>query len=251
MIHRLTRGRIPDKPHTVFEVDGALAFEHCLTRKGFDGVYTIMWHRRPPHWVDREEELGPHPGWAETARHGALRRCHFLTDSVVEGGTPFLGRRLLMANPDVAIWAARPVDTEPTLVVNADGDELTFVHRGAGRVETPLGAVAFGPRDYVYVPQGLPHRFVLDGPAHLMIVECRTPLRVPSQFRSPEGQLNMFAPYTHHDFGEPRWPEGGPGSLGAPRRVVVQSSGQLTAFDMRHDPFDVGVGPKLGSDARH
>ncbi len=239
MIHRVTRGQIPDKPHTVFEVDGQLAFEHCFTRQGFDGVYTIMWHRKPPHWVEREEELGPHPGSAEAKWRGSLRRCHCLTDSVAEGGSPFLGRRLLMANSDIGIWLSRPTESDSTLVANADGDELTFVHRGAGRVETPLGVVAFEPLDYVYVPQGLPHRFVLDRPAHLLVVEGRTPLRVPTQFRSPEGQLNMFAPYTHHDFREPRWPEGGPQSVRAPRRLVVQSGGRLTAFEMSHDPFDV------------
>ena len=239
MIHRLRYGQIPDKPHTVFEVDGKLTFEHCFTRQGFDSVYTIMWHRRPPHWVEGEEDLGPHPGWAEATWQGALRRCHYLSGANPEGGTPFLGRRLLMANPDVGIWLSRPTESEQTLVANADGDELTFVHSGSGRVETPLGIVAFEPMDYVYVPKALPHRFVLDGPAHLLVVEARTPLRVPTQFRSPEGQLNMFAPYTHHDFREPCWPDGGPQSIRVPRRLVVQSGGQLTAFEMSHDPFDV------------
>jgi homogentisate 1,2-dioxygenase len=239
MIHRLTYGQIPDKPHTVFEVDGQLTFEHCFTRQGFDSVYTIMWHRRPPHWVEEEEDLGTHPGWAETAWQGALRRCHYLSGATPEGGTPFLGRRLLMANPDVGIWSSRPTESEQTLVANADGDELTFVHSGSGRVESPLGVVEFEPLDYVYVPQALPHRYVLDGPAHLLVVEARTPLRVPTQFRSPEGQLNMFAPYTHHDFRGPRWPDGGPQSMRAPRRLVVQSGGRLTAFAMSNDPFDV------------
>ena len=91
MIHRLTRGRIPDKPHTVFEVDGRLTFEHCFTREGFDGPYVIMWHREPPHWVEAEEDLGPHPGWAELEWQGPLSRCHYLTGDVPEGGTPFLG----------------------------------------------------------------------------------------------------------------------------------------------------------------
>lgn len=239
MIHRICRGQIPDKPHTVFEVDEELTFEHCLTRQGFDGPYTIMWHRKPPHWVEQEESLGLHPGWADAGWDGPLRRCHYLTSEVTEGGTPFLARRLLMANSDAGVWLARPTESDATLVANADGDELTFVHGGSGRVETPLGYVEFTTQDYVYVPQGLPHRWMLDGPAHLLIFEARKPLRVPSQFRSPEGQLNMVAPYTHHDFGEPQWPEGGPESLAAPRRLLVQSGGRLTAFEMSHDPFDV------------
>jgi homogentisate 1,2-dioxygenase len=230
---------IPAKPHTVFEVDGQLAFEHCMTRAGFESVYTIAWHREPPHWVSAEEDLGPHPGWAEPAWDGPLRRCHFLSTDIAAGGTPFHGRKLLVDNPDLGIWMARPTESEPTLVANADGDELTFVHAGSGRVECPLGVVPFTTKDYVYVPQGLPHRWVLDGPAHLMMMEARSPLRVPKQYRAPEGQLSMYAPYTHHDFVEPVWPDGGPESLDPPRRLLVQSAGRLTAFELAHNPFDV------------
>jgi homogentisate 1,2-dioxygenase len=239
MIHRLQRGQVPDKPHTVFEVDGELTFEHCFTRQGFDGPYTIMWHRKPPHWVESEEDLGTHPGWAEPDWQGPLRRCHYLTEDLVEGETPFLGRRLLMANPDIGIWLARPAESEPTLVANADGDELTFVQSGSGRIETPLGVLRFDSQHYVYIPRGTPHRWLVEGPAHLFVVEARNPLRIPSQFRSPEGQLNMFAPYTHHDFQEPEWPDGGPETLGAPQRLLVQNGGRLTAFELSHDPFDV------------
>lgn len=239
MIHRLTRGRIPGKPHTVFKVDDSLTFEHCITRAGFESIYTIAWHRKPPHWVKSEKDLGPHPGWAETKWDGPLRRCHYLSTGMPAGGTPFLSRKLLVANSDLGLWLARPTESEPTLVANADGDELTFVHAGSGRIESPLGVVPFGVHDYVYVPQALPHRWILDGPAHLMMMEARSPLRIPKQYRCPEGQLSMYAPFTHHDFVTPIWPEGGLESFQAPRRLVVQSGGRLTAFDLSNDPFDV------------
>jgi len=239
MIHRLTRGQIPDKPHTVFEVDGAMTIEHCFTRAGFEAAYTIMWHRRPPHWTSTEEDLGAHPGFAEAAWEGPLRRSHYLTGSVPEGGTPFLGRRLLLANPDVGVWLGRPTESEPTLVANADGDELHFVHAGSGELHSPLGRLPFRPGDYVAVPRGLPHRLLLDGPAWLLTLDIRTALRLPRQYRTPEGQLSMYAPYTHHDFGEPQWPDGGAETLAAPRRLVVLKGGRLTAFELAHDPFDV------------
>ena len=239
MIHRLVRGQVPPKPHTVFEVDGSLTFEHCITRAGFESIYTIAWHRKPPHWVGSEKDLGPHPGWAEAKWEGPLRRCHYLTTGMPAAGTPFLSRKLMVANSDIGLWMARPTDSEPTLVANADGDELTFVHAGSGRVECPLGVVPFGVHDYVYVPQGLPHRWVLDGPAHLMMMEARSPLRIPKQYRCPEGQLSMYAPFTHRDFVAPIWPEGGLENYQAPRRLVVQSGGRLTAFDLSNDPFDM------------
>ena len=239
MIHRLQRGLIPDKPHTAFEVDGRLVYEHCVTRKGFEGIYTIQYHLRPPHWVERAQALGRHPGWAEPRHQESLRRALYLTGRVAEGGTRFESRRLLLANADIGVWIGRPSTGDPTLVANADGDELTFVHAGSGRIECPLGVLRFQAHDYLYVPQGMPHRFLLDGPAHLLTIEAVSPLRIPSQYRCDEGQLSMYAPYTHHDFRAPEWPEGGPEALGAPRRLLVKSGGQLTALELSHDPFDV------------
>ncbi len=239
MIHRIVRGRVPAKPHIAFEPDGALAFEHCLTRQGFDGAYTIMYHRRPPHWVTADEDRGPHPGWAEARWDGDLQRRHYRTAGVPEGGTPFLGRRLMLANPDLGVWIGRPTESEPTLVANADADELTYVHRGRGRLECPLGVLPFGPEEYLFVPRSLPHRLVLDEPAYLMVMEGRSYIDLPKQFRNPSGQLTMDAPYSHRDFREPEWPADGPASLGAPRRLLVLKNGRLTAFDEANDPFDV------------
>ena len=239
MIHRLTKGIIPKKPHTVFEVDGKLTYEHCFTRAGFESIYTIMWHRRPPHWVESEQDLGRHPGWAEGSWTGPLRRCHYLSADQAGGGSPLLARRLLFTNADLGVWLGRPTESEPTLVVNADGDELTFVHEGSGRIECPLGILPVAPQDYVYVPQGLPHRWVIDGPAVLLTMECRSPMRVPKQYRTPEGQLSMYAPFGHHDFSAPEWPDGGLENLAPPRRLIIQKDGRLTACDFTHNPFDV------------
>jgi homogentisate 1,2-dioxygenase len=239
MIHRLKRGQIPAKPHTVFEVDGSLCFEHCFTRAGFESIYTILWHRTPPHWVTTQEDLGPHPGWAPGRQQTPLRRGHYLSSRIGRGDSPFLSRRLLFTNPDIVFWLGRPTESEPTLVANADGDELTFFHEGSGRLECPLGVVEFSAHDYVYVPQGMPHRVVLDGPALLLTLEARSALRVPKQYRVPDGQLSMYAPYTHHDFVPPAWPDGGPENLDAPRRLIVQNGGSLSAFDLANDPFDV------------
>ncbi|HPC82431.1 MAG TPA: homogentisate 1,2-dioxygenase [Thermoanaerobaculaceae bacterium] len=239
MIHRLQRGLVPPKPHTVLRVDGALAFEHCFTRKGFEGAYTIMYHRTPPHWLAGESDAGEHPGWAEASADPPIRRRHFRTAAVPPGGEPMLGRRLLVANRELGVWLGRPDRDDATLVANADGDELTFVHEGAGRVETPLGVLDFEAGDYVFVPRSLLHRWRLDRPAHLLTIEARSWVDLPRQFRNPVGQLTMDAPYSHRDFREPRWPEGGPATLGVPREALVHRQGRLSRFEYAHDPFDV------------
>ncbi len=239
MIHRLQRGVVAAKPHTALYVDGDLAFEHCFTRKGFELGYTIMYHRTPPHWVERAADAGPHPGRAEAGWDGAVRRRHFLGPRMAEGGEPFTGRKLVLANGEVGIWLARPDSDDSTLVANGDGDELTFVFAGSGRVETPLGVVRFEAGDYVFVPRALPHRWRLDGPAHLLVVEGRSWIDLPAQFRNPIGQLTMDAPYSHRDFREPEWPEGGPAVLAAPRTLRLLRHGRLTEMECSHDPFDV------------
>ena len=239
MIHRLQRGLVPDKPHTVLKVGGKLAYEHCFTRRGFEGAYTIMYHATPPHWVREEEDLGPHPGAGEPSWDGALRRRHFQAAGLPGGGEPFTSRRLVMANRELGVWIARPDRDDATLVANADADELIFVHEGSGRVETPLGVVRFRAGDYVSVPRALPHRWRLEGPAFLLVLEARSWLDLPHQFRNPSGQLRMDAPYSHRDFKEPEWPEGGPSSLQAPADMKVLHQGRLSRVRWANDPFDV------------
>ena len=239
MIHRLQRGIVPAKPHTVFEVDGVIAYEHCFTRRGFEGAYTIMYHRKPPHWVKREDLLGPHPGLASASWDGAVRRRHFRTGEVDEPGSPFHARRLLMGNKDIGIWVTRADRDDEVLVANGDADEMTFVFKGSGRVECPLGVLPFTAGDYVYVPRALPHRWRLDGPSSLLVLEARSWIDLPKQFRNHVGQLTMDAPYSHRDFREPSWPDGGPEKLDAPRTLIMQRHGDLTAMELVNDPFDV------------
>ncbi len=240
MIHRLQRGQVPPKHHTAFRPEGGdLAYEHCFTREGFNGPYTILYHRKPPHWIETEEDLGPHPGAGEPGWDGALRRRHFLTGKMASGGQVFLSRRLLLSNPDLGVWVGHADADDETLVSNADSDELVFVQSGSGRLESPLGVLPFSAEDYVYIPRSLVHRWRLDCPVSLLVLEGRSWIDVPKQFRNASGQIRMDAPYSHRDFRSPEWPDGGPEALNAPRRLLTLRGGRLTAFELAHDPFDV------------
>ena len=41
---------------------------------------------------------------------------------------------------------------------NADGDELMFVHRGTGIIETDFGPIHFAPGDYIVLPRAVTYR---------------------------------------------------------------------------------------------
>ena len=50
MLDRMVAGVVPDKAHTALRDEGGrLRHEECLTRGGFDGPYTILYHLERPH----------------------------------------------------------------------------------------------------------------------------------------------------------------------------------------------------------
>jgi homogentisate 1,2-dioxygenase len=240
MLHRIQRGQVPRKPHIVFKPEGELAYEHCFTREGFEGLYTIMYHRKPPHWVESDKDLGVHKGWAELKWDGPLRRRHFLSGDVKGGGSPFSGRKLMIGNSDVRMWVARPDKSDDTLIMNASGDEMTYVFKGSGELESPLGILTFKEGDYVYVPRGMPHRFMVNDPeTFFFIMEGNDRVDIPSNYRTQFGQLRMDAPYTHRDFQVPEWPEGGMVDRNAPRTLLQLRGNRVTKTVYANDPFDL------------
>ena len=53
---------------------------------------------------------------------------------------------------------SRRSEPMPFYFRNADGDELIFVHRGEGIIETDFGPLKFEPGDYIVVPRAVTYR---------------------------------------------------------------------------------------------
>jgi homogentisate 1,2-dioxygenase len=144
----------------------------------------------------------------------------------------------LLFNAAVTIGFVRPTSSDNEYFVNADGDELFFVLRGGGTLRSVFGELGFGAGDYVCVPKGVLHRFMLaEGePQAWLWIETRGGLGLPQHYRNPVGQLRMDAPYSHRDFRRPE--------LGEPldegiRNTLVKRGDELFAFQSRHSPLDV------------
>lgn len=237
MIHRLQRGRVPDKPHTTLYQDGQLMYEHCFTREGFDGSYAMLYHRTPPHYLSNHEEMGIHPGFAESVSTSKPLRQHFISNKMVNGGSPFLGRELLLSNADVGIWFVLADQPDPALTCNADGDEMVYVFEGSGKLYTPFGILDYKKEDYVFIPRSVIHRWVPEESSRFLIMEGRSWIDVPDNFRTHTGQLKMDAPYSHRDFKAPAWHED---LIGAhPSEVIVKRDNYLSKQTYTHHPFDV------------
>ncbi|MCO4763706.1 MAG: homogentisate 1,2-dioxygenase [Myxococcales bacterium] len=251
-----TRGQLPAKPHTVFrQPDGSLYHEHCFTQVGFDGPFSILYHRNPPQDHGGAKALQPvFPGRksADDASNAALRRRHLRSGQLHHGGSALTGRVPLMFNKDLTIGFVRPTEDDARYFINADADDVFYCHMGGGEMRSWFGTLRFGPGDYIIVPRSTLHRFVLDRdsngaaiPQDWLWTACRTGLRVPSQYRNSVGQLRMDAPYTPRDLRLPTLPAGdvaidpdGPRNADGSTTVVTKRADRFSEHAWRHSPLD-------------
>lgn len=238
MIERLVRGDVPRKHHIAHRVAGNLAYEHCITKDGFEGPYTICYHQRRPHTHEAAETAH---GWARPVAaesSGGLARRHLATPRLSErGGAPVDVRVPLLFNDDVVLSVARPDAADPVYVQNGDADELLYIHEGGGTVRSLLGDLTFGAEDYVYLPKGVLYRMLPDDkPQTWFSMECTGGVGIPRQWRNPVGQLRMDAPYSHRDFRAPEFRGPVDESI---RDIAIKRQGQFFGFTLPDSPLDV------------
>ena len=237
MLDRMVVGEVPAKHHIQLRGPGGeLRYEECFTRDGFDGPYTILYHAHRPQTQTLAEARH---GWAPPVAAAAqpLAKRHYVTDRLDgRGGAQLDARVALLFNEDVISGVAFPDRDDPVISVNGDGDELIYVHRGGGTLRTPMGEVAFTAGDYVFVPRGVPHRYLLSQPQTWFWMQLSGGLHVPRQWRNDVGQLRMDAPYCHRDFTRPVF--AGPADDGV-RDLVVKQGERWHGFRYQDSPFDV------------
>ena len=236
MLDRMAVGDLAAKHHIQLRgPDGALRFEECFTRDGFDGPYTILYHLRRPH-VHRLAP--PKHGWARPVaiEERALAKRHYKSFELAGEKGPQIDARIpLLFNEDVISGVAFPTAEDPVYVADGDADQLIYIHRGGGTLRTLLGDVVFAQGDYVFVPRGLLHRFIPTGAQYWCWFSLMGGVHIPTQWRNPVGQLRMDAPYSHRDFKRPRFT--GPMDEGI-RELVVRRSGTWHGFTMADSPLD-------------
>ncbi|HZY05711.1 MAG TPA: homogentisate 1,2-dioxygenase [Anaeromyxobacteraceae bacterium] len=238
MIDRMARGDLPGKHHLAFrDAAGAWLHEECWTRQGFDGPYTILYHRHRPHAARAAEARHGFP-LPRPAPPRPLRRRHYRIQALSLAGGPAVDARTpLLFNEDLCLSLCHPSGPDPVYLANGDGDDLYFVHQGGGLLRSALGDLRFGQGDYLCLPRGLLHRFLPDpGVQRWLHLECLGGLSLPRQWRNEAGQLRMDAPFSHRDFRRPEFQ--GPLDEGI-REVVVKRGGAFHGLAFATPPLDV------------
>lgn len=229
-------GRLPAQRHTQFrKPDGELYAEELISTKGFESVYSLAYHLRPP-----TATLDVRPWERPFVRfmpNNPLHNRHFLTARIEAEGDAVDARVPLVANDDILISTA--VVTEPMeyFFRNAGGDELLFVQSGDGVLESPLGEIAYRDHDYLIVPCGVTYRLQPRSATVLFVAECTGPIEIPPKFRNPYGQLKEHAPYYERDFRAPVLQE--PNDAQGEFEVRISARGRTAIHVVQNHPFDV------------
>jgi homogentisate 1,2-dioxygenase len=232
-------GQVPPKRHAQTRRDGRLLVEEVLGYEGFSGNESILYHLHSPCRLD---DVGAfHP--IERDEWVPDTHVHRLADTrpIDAAGDPVRGRRLLMYNGDIEVWLAKPDGSDPSpprFYRNGEGDEVVYVHRGAGVVRTVFGTLPYREKDYVVIPRGTTHRWEPgDVEQHWLVFHTPGEIETPARYRNRYGQLLEHAPYSQRDFHGPAALETVEEDGSFEVRVRVRDGFQDYVLD-RH-PFDV------------
>ncbi|HEY3687361.1 MAG TPA: homogentisate 1,2-dioxygenase [Streptosporangiaceae bacterium] len=230
-------GEIPPKRHIQFRrPDGGLYAEELMGEEGFTSDSSLLYHRHLPTAIVKSEGVDDPAADARPQPNLPLAPRHFRTQDLPAAGDVVTGRQPLVSNDDVRIGYAAAVEDSP-LYRNSEGAEVVYVQSGRTRFESTYGALDLGPGDYVVVPTGTIHRFVVvEGPVKALTVESRGHIRPPRRYLSQYGQFLEHAPYSERDLRGPTEPlvtedDDVP--------VLVRHRGGMSRITYARHPFDV------------
>jgi homogentisate 1,2-dioxygenase len=196
-------------------------FERELGKEGFYGPSTQMIHRHPP------------TGWSRC--DGPLRPRAFDTNRLTSDAespwtaTPLLGN----AHLQFRHWHARRSMNH--LARNSDGDELLFIHEGAGELFCDYGHLAIRDGDYVLLPRGTMWRMEVSQSLAALLIEATN-----DSYRLPEkGIVGEHAIFDAAALDMPRIDDQFRAQQTETEwRVVVKRRAELTEITYPFNPLD-------------
>lgn len=133
-------------------------FEREVSREGFYGPATHLHHKHPP------------TGWSEWSGNHRPRAYNLLKLSYSQI-SPW-DAPLLLHNAYCQIRFWRCNENMQTLVRNADGDDLLFIHQGHGELFCDYGHLSVKQGDYVLIPRSCLWRLEPVEPITLLMIEA-------------------------------------------------------------------------------
>ncbi|MHB8682160.1 MAG: homogentisate 1,2-dioxygenase [Acidimicrobiales bacterium] len=230
-------GDVPRKRHVRVPHPGGSGHlaEELVGEDGFTAESSLLYHLGSPSAVTAISRVDD-PAAVDFAPDRPLVPRHLRTGELPAGGDVVTGRHRLLHNDDLTVgWTAATETSE--LYRSAVGDELLYVHDGAGVLDSAFGSLAVAGGDYVVVPRGTTHRWrVTEGPLRALVLEVAGHVRFPDRYLSPGGQLLEGSPFCERDLRGPVL-EAPMGQTGV--AVLVRNQAGLSRHEHVHHPFDV------------
>ncbi len=200
-------------------------YEEEYGRQGFFGRVTHLYRKHPP------------TGWSRF--EGKLRPHAFDTNKLKpsDQDDAFGARVTLLRNDDVALHISRRIDQMPFYFRNGDGDEIYFIHEGAGIFETEFGIISYERGDYIVIPRGTSYRIVPSTLANFfLIIEAFSEVSPPS--KEMKGLIGQHALYDMSAITTPELPEYRE-VTGKEFEIKIQRDGEISSVFYPYNPLDV------------
>jgi len=196
-------------------------YERELGKEGFFGPAAHMHHAHPPTgWSSFEGPLKPRAFDATKLSGGIF--------------SPWQAIELLHnAHCRVRFWNAPGGMNH--LARNSDGDELLFIHAGAGELYCDYGRMEFREGDYIMLPRGTMWRLASDAPIKALLIEATN-----SSYMLPEkGLVGPHAIFDPAMLDTPKIDEAFRAQQGEDEwQVVVKRRNALTTITYPFNPLD-------------
>ncbi|MDT5292259.1 MAG: homogentisate 1,2-dioxygenase, partial [Mycobacterium sp.] len=212
----LRKGKTPRRLHA--DLDGLKDDE--LGRGGFTGRTANMYRRNDP---------------TAYRASGPLRPIDVLSSELKPGDASDAcgGPLLMFSNADCEVLLSRRSEPMPFFVRYVDGDLLSFVHQGAGLLETEFGPLRYREGDWPYSPTACTWRQVPDHESTWLMIQATDEFRVP-----PPAQLGRHFPFDPSQIEVPE-PEPIDDDGRDEYEVRLMHDGGPTNLYYQHNPLDV------------
>lgn len=233
-----TLGKIPPKRHTIYrKANGELHAEELFGTAGFSGMSSLVYHLYPPTRIVKFDE--PYSVEPEIAIEKNMRPLSF-KGYEIKPETDFLkSRKTLLVNNDLHIGLAAPKAFGPDYFYkNADADEMIFIHKGSGVLQSMYGKLDFEYGDYLIIPRGTIYRMEFnDTENRLLFLESFSPISTPPRYRNNFGQLLEYSPFCERDYKLPYGLEtiDQKGEF----KIMTKKQGMMYPYYYANHPFDV------------
>jgi homogentisate 1,2-dioxygenase len=112
--------------------------------------------------------------------------------NVPRAGDLYTGRVPMMFNEDMIAYRHKPATAygEYEYYRNGGADEVIFVFKGSGTLESMFGKLRYRAEDYIVIPRGITYRLVPDNVQEedYLILESTGPVRIPRRYLNQPGR---------------------------------------------------------------